>query len=84
MKRKMTKAEVYAWMRRWRVVNDFERKELRATPMETTCRQLAAMMRMARALGWDRSSDEDVKPVRHLWVRLKRNARDARRTPQTG
>lgn len=75
----MTKAEARAWMERWKRVNDFEREELRATPIDTKFRQLAAMMRMARALGWDAESQDDVSRVRALWVRLKKKAaRDAR------
>jgi len=70
----ITKSEARAWKRRWKIINDFERKELRRTPLETKLRQLAAMMRMARELGLDRTDDEEVKAIRKVWVRMKRKA----------
>jgi len=68
------KSDLQAWMARWKIVNDFEREELRRTPIDTKVRQLAAMMRMARALGWDAESQGEVDHVRSLWVRLKKKA----------
>ena len=74
----MTKAEIRAWHERWLRVNEHERTELRAMTIETKLRQLAALMRMARAFGWDKANEADVQPVRDLWVRLKNAARDER------
>ncbi len=75
MKRALSKAEAQAWMRRWRAVNEFQRQELRRVTVETKARQLAAMMRMALALGWQTSTDEELDRVRALWVQLKKTAR---------
>lgn len=76
---RIDKAEMKAWMRGWQIVNEYERAELRRTPVETKCRQLAAMMRMARDLGWDKASEAEVQPVRDLWIRMKRKAARDRR-----
>ena len=78
MKRQMTKAEARAWMDRWKIVNDFEREELRRTPIETKVRQLAAMMAMALRLDWHTSTDAELRLIRERWVRLKKVMRATR------
>ncbi len=74
MKPTMSKADLRAWMDRWKVVNAIEREELQNTPIETRFLQVAAMMRMARAFGWDAESQGEVEQVREIWVRLKKKA----------
>jgi len=68
----MDKADIRAWMARWKIVNDFERDELRRTPIETKVRQLAAMMAMALRLDWQTSTEAELKLIRERWVRLKK------------
>jgi hypothetical protein len=71
----MTKADARAWKRRWRLVNETHRQELRDKPMETKFRQLAAMMYTARTLGWKTSTDAELRKIRARWARLKRGSR---------
>ncbi|TWT44156.1 hypothetical protein RAS1_05640 [Phycisphaerae bacterium RAS1] len=78
MKPAMTKAQARAWKRGWKLVNEFEREELRKTSIEVKFRQLAAMMQSAFALGWDTSAPAELKAIRAMWVRLKKAHRDAR------
>ena len=77
MKPTISKAEAQAWMRRWRLVNEAEIDELRATPIETKFRQLAAMMAMAEGLDWQASTEVEIEAVRERWLRLKRKQRAA-------
>jgi hypothetical protein len=63
MKRPMTKAEGRAFKRRWRLVNEFEKKELQRTSLETKFRQLAALMASAKQLGWDDALSEGEAAV---------------------
>jgi len=74
----MNKADVQAWRRRWRLVNAFEKQELRATTVETKFRQLAAMMQTALVLNWETSTEAELKALRQRWIRLKRARHDAR------
>jgi hypothetical protein len=78
MKKEATKAELRAWMDRWKLVNDYEREELRSTPVDVKFRQLATLMHSAHALGWKTSTQAEIDMVRDRWIRLKRGFRDAR------
>ena len=78
MKPKMTKAEACAWRERWRLVNQAEIQEIRATSFETRFRQLAAMMQTAITLGWASSKPEEIDSIRQRWIRLKSSAHDPR------
>jgi len=71
MSSETNKAELRAWMNRWEVVNEAKREELRNTPIATKFRQLAAAMRLGRAFGWHKTTEDDVQEVRDLWIRLK-------------
>jgi len=68
----MTKAEARAFKRRWRLVNEFEKKELRRTSIETRFRQLAALMASAKQLGWDEALSEGEAEVWDRWQRLRK------------
>jgi hypothetical protein len=74
MTTKDTRADLRAWMDRWERVNELEREELQRMSTEDRFRQVAAMMRMALAFGWDAESQGEVEQVRALWVRLKKAA----------
>lgn len=78
MKRLVSKAQMRAWKERWQLVNDAEREELRAAPMDAKYRQLATMMHSAHVLGWHTSTDAEIAQVRDRWIRLKRVFLDAR------
>jgi len=71
----MTKEEARAWKEGWRLVNEFEREELRTTPMAVKVRQFLAVMRLGRAMGWlDQPADDD-REVDERWARLQAHAR---------
>lgn len=74
MKLTMTKEEARAWRERWKLVNDFEREELRRMSMAEKSRQLEVLMNTAHECGWQTSTDEEIARVRNLWIRLKRAA----------
>jgi hypothetical protein len=69
----MTKAEAKAWRERWHLVNEFQREELRRTPVGVKVRQLAAMMDMAHALDWQTSTPAELERVRARWCQLKKD-----------
>lgn len=73
-----SKAEIRAWMERWRLVNEAERAELQSTPAAVKFRQLAKLMHTARVLNWKSSTEEEDEVVRQRWIRLKRKLRDTR------
>lgn len=73
MPRQISKAEAQAYHARWKAANAAEREELRATPIETKLRQLAAMMASVKSFGWDESLQAEEIEVRKRWGRLRRN-----------
>ncbi|MBI3976670.1 MAG: hypothetical protein HY331_00650 [Chloroflexi bacterium] len=68
----MTKAEALAFKARWEMVNAAEIEELRATTPEKKLRQLAAMMALAKQLGWTDALAAEEGEVRERWNRLRR------------
>jgi hypothetical protein len=68
----MTKAEGSAFKRRWQLVNQFEKKELRGTSLDTKFCQLAALMASAKPLGWSKALAEGEAEVWERWQRLRR------------
>ena len=74
-KRKMTRDEAKAWKERWEIVNAFEREELRAASPLSRMRQVAALMRSAKELGWSNALAEGEELVRARWTRLSVRAR---------
>ena len=71
----MTKEEARAWRERWRLVNEFEREELRTTPTEVKVRQFLSVMRLGRAMGWLDQPTDDDREVDDRWARLQAHAR---------
>ena len=71
MKSQITKAEARAFKARWEAVNAADREELRATPMKTKLRQLAALMGSAEKLGWTDALAAEEAEVRDRWNRLR-------------
>jgi hypothetical protein len=68
----MTPEEARAYVARWKLVNDFEREELRATPIPVKFRQLEALMLSARALHWTQTLAEDDWEEHERWIELRR------------
>ena len=57
---------------RWAIAHKRLAEELRATPMETKLRRLAALMESASEFGWSRSLDAEDELVRARWMALRR------------
>ena len=68
----MTKAEAAGWRERWKAVEEAEREELRATPLEMKVRQLAALMAAAHELGWSEALAAKEAAVRERWMKLRK------------
>lgn len=77
MKPVITKEEAQAWMRRWRIVNDAERRELQSMSSEAKLLQLERLMRTARLLNWKTSTEEEDEAVRQRWMRLKEHVSES-------
>jgi len=75
MKTKMTKADAAAFSARWKIVNDAERMELRATTMRRKFRQLAALMASVDKFGWVEPLAQEESEVRVRWNRLRKAPR---------
>ena len=74
-KRKIAKSAARAFQRRWSLVNEAEREELRTAPAELKFRQLEALMSAAGLLGRGRLFPEDEAEVRERWQRLRKGYR---------
>jgi hypothetical protein len=61
-----------AFKARWKVVNAAERDELRKTSIEQKFKQLAALMRSAKKLGWTKALAAEEADVRGRWNRLRK------------
>jgi hypothetical protein len=67
----MSRAEAQAFKERWRRVNEFERQELRQTPVEVRLRQFNTLLGWAHEFAWTEALAEGEAEVRARWVRLK-------------
>jgi hypothetical protein len=68
----MSKSEGKTFLRRWRLVNAREIKELRATTLDTKLCQLAALMAAAKQMGWTDALREGEAEVRARWQQLRK------------
>jgi hypothetical protein len=71
----MPAEEVKAFALRWRMVQQTEVAELRATPGGRKLEMLASLMASARALGWATTDPAEVEEVRSRWIRLRTKKR---------
>ncbi len=67
----MTPESATRYLARWKLVNDAEFEELRATTLETKLRQLSALMASVAAAGWRDALDAETDAVRARWQRLR-------------
>ncbi|MCZ6795023.1 MAG: hypothetical protein O7J95_15580 [Planctomycetota bacterium] len=67
----MNPDDIRAYSRRWKMVAERERRELRSTPPERKLEQLAALMNTARKLDWQTTDPREVAAVRERWKRLQ-------------
>lgn len=68
---RMKPEDAQAWVKRWQLVNDAEREELRATSIDLKLRQWAAMMILAKQLGWSEALSAEEEVVRYRWNLLR-------------
>jgi hypothetical protein len=68
----ISREDARAFKKRWEAINAAEREELRSTPIDLKLRQLAAMMTMARQLGWTQALAAEEDTARSQWCRLRR------------
>ena len=72
MRNKPTKADYIAYMTRWRAVNEYERSELRRTPVAHKLKQLAALMASAALFPRDEASLAEDAKARERWNVLRK------------
>ena len=72
MKRRMTVGEARAFAARWRLANDAEIAELRATSPAVKLKQLAALMSSAGPMGWTEALAAEENEVRQRWIKLRK------------
>jgi hypothetical protein len=68
---RITAEEARAWRERWRLVNEAEIEELRATPVEQKFRQLAVLMASADLFPRTPVDEAEDEAVREVWMRLR-------------
>ncbi len=71
-RKRLTKADGRAWLRRWRLVNQREQAELRQTAIETKLQQLAALMLSSSEFGWNEELAGEEALARERWRQLRR------------
>ena len=69
--KKPGKAETIAFVERWRVVNEYERSELRRTSASHKLMQLAALMASAAMFPPDETSEAEDAEVRARWEKIR-------------
>ncbi len=75
MKRTMTKADIRAWIDRWKLVNEFVIQEARALSPEDRFRELDFLFRSRGLFRWPTDEQAGIPEVRRRWLRLKRSPR---------
>lgn len=80
---RITKSEAVAFRRCWKMVNDFEKKELRALPANEKLGQLAMLMTLAEELNWTEALEKETGKVRNRWNKLRKAYHAKRGTPLT-
>ena len=70
--KKPGKAESIAFVKRWRVVNEYERSELSRTSASHKLMQLAALMASAAMFPPDDTSDVEDAEVRARWKKIRK------------
>ena len=63
--------EIEARKQRWKLLNEFEIAELRATPMKVKLQQLAALMASVDFFGWRSALEEDDLAGWDRWQKLR-------------
>ncbi len=72
MRNRITKNEALEFKRRWKMVNEAERQELRETPPFKKLKQLSVLMGWVKDFKWDDALKSEESEVRERWIRLGR------------
>ena len=72
MKPRMTKEQARAFKDRWKLVNEYEKEELRRTPPDLRLQQFNTLLTWTHEFGWTEALAEGEAEVRERWVRLKK------------
>ena len=59
------------YVERWKRINAFQAVELHNTPVAARVRQFFTLLEMARKMGWQTSTPEEIEEVRSRWKKLK-------------
>lgn len=70
-KKKLTKDDADAFIKRWELVNEAEIEELRRTPLSKKIQQLSSLMLSVKELNWHKALSEGESEVRGRWNRLR-------------
>lgn len=72
MSNRITKEEALKFKKRWEMVNEAERQELRKTTAKQKLQQLAVLMGWVDDFRWGSALKAEEIEVREVWIKLKR------------
>ena len=67
----ITRSEAVSFMKRWEIVNTFQKEELRVLSVDEKLGQLAMLMTLAKELEWTVATDIEVSTTRDRWNKLR-------------
>ena len=67
----ITRSEAVSFMKRWEIVNTFQKEELRVLSVDEKLGQLAMLMALAKELEWTVATDIEVSTTRDRWNKLR-------------
>jgi hypothetical protein len=67
----ITRSEAVSFMKRWKIVNTFQKEELRVLSVDEKLGQLAMLMALAKELEWTAATDTEVATTRDRWNKLR-------------
>lgn len=71
----MDTGDIRFYRERWKDVEEFERQELRSTSVLERFRQINAIYRLAKGLGYSFETDKNELIIFERWARLKKDHR---------
>ena len=76
MRAPLTKEQGAQYLKRWELLAQAEREELRAMSMDEKLRCTAALMASVEPMGWSEALDAEDAEVRARWMRLREVLRE--------
>jgi len=67
----LTKTDLLAYQTRYQKVNEYEKKELRRTPLSVKLAQIAALMASVPSFGWEEALAAEDRAVWLRWQKLR-------------